>query len=277
MPIRHLSATAGLAAVLAAVLAVCLAAQEPTVTVRAGLVLDGKGGVIRNATVVVSGGTIREIATKSPARPTYDLSGLTLLPGLIDTHVHLAWHFSPDTIKATAAAGCTAVEHGTFADDGALSAMAAAGTYFDPNIGLVKQNYLEHRTNYEGIGNYNQAGFAAMEQAIVTDLAMFKRALATPRLKVVFGTDAVAGAHGRNIEELIYRVKQGGQAPAQAIVSITSLAAESLGLEKTIGTLADGFQADLVAVDGNPLEDITALRRVVFVMKGGKVMRNGER
>jgi imidazolonepropionase-like amidohydrolase len=58
-----------------------------------------------------------------------------------------------------------------------------------------------------------------------------------------------------------------------AIVSATSLAAESMGLEKEIGALAPGLQADLMAVDGNPLQDITALRRVSFVMKGGKVYR----
>ncbi len=402
MNIRFMAATLSCLAALA----VCVSARQPAaVTLKAGLLLDGKGGAVRNATVVVSGDAIKEVTTKASGKATHDLSGLTLLPGLIDTHVHLAWHFgpdgryqpraesqaalmgyvlenayatllagfttvqsvgdrvdkdareaiargvlpgpriltsltaitdsrltedqireavrklkadgadlvkifasgsirdggkqtlsdaqiqaacgeakaqgmrtlvhaySPDTIKASAAAGCTAIEHGTFADEGALAALAASGTYLDPNIGLVKQNYLQHRANYEGIGNYNQAGFAAMEQAIATDLVMFRKALATPGLKVVFGTDAVAGAHGRNIEELIYRVKQGGQPASDAVVSITSLAAQSLGLGQSIGAVAPGFQADLIAVDGNPLEDITALRRVVFVMKGGKIVR----
>jgi imidazolonepropionase-like amidohydrolase len=138
----------------------------------------------------------------------------------------------------------------------------------------VKQNYLENRARYDGIGNYNAEGFAAMEKAIPTDLAMFKRALAVQKLKVVFGTDAVAGVHGRNVEELIYRVEKGGQDPMAAIVSITSLAAESLGLQDRIGAVAPGFDADLIAVDGDPLKDITALRRVVFVMKGGKIYKN---
>jgi imidazolonepropionase-like amidohydrolase len=69
------------------------------------------------------------------------------------------------------------------------------------------------------------------------------------------------------------RVREGGQEAMAAIVSATSLAAESMGLEKEIGALAPGLQADLMAVDGNPLQDITALRRVSFVMKGGKVYR----
>ena len=94
---------------------------------------------------------------------------------------------------------------------------------------------------------------------------------------MVFGTDAVAGAHGRNFDELIARVQRGGQDPMNAIVSATSLAAQSLGLGDEIGSIAPGMQADLIAVDGNPLEDITALRRVVFVMKGGVVYKSPPR
>jgi len=84
----------------------------------------------------------------------------------------------------------------------------------------------------------------------------------------------VAGAHGRNWEELIFRVQRGGQEPMAAIVSATSLAAESLGLGDTLGSIAPGMEADLIAFDGDPREDITALRRVVFVMRGGKVYKN---
>jgi imidazolonepropionase-like amidohydrolase len=90
----------------------------------------------------------------------------------------------------------------------------------------------------------------------------------------VLGTDAVAGAHGRNAEEFVYRVKDGHDKPMDALMSGTSIAAESLGMGNVIGTIAPGFEADLVATAGNPLEDITAVRRVVFVMKGGKVYRN---
>jgi imidazolonepropionase-like amidohydrolase len=71
----------------------------------------------------------------------------------------------------------------------------------------------------------------------------------------------------------VYRVRDAHDKPMDAIVSATSVSAESLGLGREIGTVAPGFQADLVAVDGNPLEDITAVRRVVFVMKAGKVYR----
>jgi imidazolonepropionase-like amidohydrolase len=171
-------------------------------------------------------------------------------------------------------AGCTQIEHGVFGTSEVFTMMADRGTYYDPNVCLVFRNYLDNRKRFEGIGNYNEKGFAAMEKALPLALAAFKRALATPGLHIVFGTDAVAGAHGKNAEELVCRVKDGGQAPMAAIVSATSLAAASLGLEGQTGALAPGLAADLVAVDGDPSRDITALQRVAFVMKGGRVYVN---
>ncbi|MDQ6801264.1 MAG: amidohydrolase family protein, partial [Acidobacteriota bacterium] len=91
---------------------------------------------------------------------------------------------------------------------------------------------------------------------------------------MVFGTDAVAGSHGRNFQELVYRVQKGGQDPMQAIISATSLSADSLGLGDKIGSIAPGYEADLIALDGDPLHDITALEHVAFVMKGGRVVKN---
>jgi imidazolonepropionase-like amidohydrolase len=180
---------------------------------------------------------------------------------------------SSESIRASVLGGCRQIEHGIFADQEALTLMAERGVYFDPNIGLVLQNYLEHKAQYMGIGNYNDEGFAAMEKAIPINYAMFRKALATPKLKIVYGTDAVAGAHGRNIEEAIVRVQHGGQKPMDAIVSLTSLSAESLGMKDRIGAIAPGLAADLVAVDGDPLADVTALRKVVFVMTGGEVVK----
>ena len=83
-----------------------------------------------------------------------------------------------------------------------------------------------------------------------------------------------SGAHGRNYQELVYRVETGGQPAMDAIVSATSLAAESLGLGAEIGTLAAGMRADIIATTGNPAEDISALGRVVFVMASGPVLRH---
>ena len=90
-------------------------------------------------------------------------------------------------------------------------------------------------------------------------------------------TDAVAGAHGRNAEDFIYRVLDCGVDPMAAMVSANSLGAEALGLADRIGSIAPGLQADIIALDGDPLQDITAVRRVVFVMKGGVVYKNAAR
>ena len=181
---------------------------------------------------------------------------------------------SAESMKAATLAGCTQLEHGTFATDEVLKLMAGRGTYFDPNVGLVLQNYIENKQRFLGIGNYTEEGFASMEKALPIVLEMFRRALKVATLKIVYGTDAVAGAHGRNIEEAIVRVRDGGQKPMDAIVSLTSLSAESLRMQDRIGAAATGLEADLVGVEGDPLADITALRKVAFVMKAGKVYRS---
>jgi imidazolonepropionase-like amidohydrolase len=178
---------------------------------------------------------------------------------------------SAEAMKRAVEAGCTQIEHGVFGTREVFALMADRDVYYDPHVCLVFRNYLDNRKRFEGIGNYNEKGFAAMEKALPLALAAFKTALATSGLRIVFGTDAVAGAHGRNAEELVCRVKEGGQAPMAAIVSATSVAAASLGLEGRIGALAPGLDADLVGVDGDPSRDITALQRVLFVMKGGRV------
>ena len=383
-------------------------AAEP-VTIRAGKLIDGRGGSLEDVTVRIEGSRIVAVERGGMGTPTWDLRGLTLMPGGIDTHVHIAWHFDKngkthgdetqgetpgqtelyavenaiqtlqggittvqslgapedkdlrdwiargvipgprvltaidpledpsltpaqirdkvkklaeegaDVIKVFASksirdggaptwtqeqldaacgearahglrvavhahgiesarraaiAGCTSVEHGVLLDAATLQVLAEHGTYFDPNIDLVFRNYFENQQKFLGIGNYTAEGFAQMRRAVPLALTVFKEALATPKLKVVFGTDAVAGSHGRNFEELIYRVEKGGQDPMAALVSATSLAAESLGLKDKIGAVAPGLEADLIAVEGDPLKDIQALKRVVWVMKGGKVVKN---
>lgn len=183
-------------------------------------------------------------------------------------------HAYKGAVKATAAAGCTEVEHGSLTTDDDLREMAKDGTWFDPQVGLVIHNYLDNKEKFLGAEGYTEEGFAKMQEVLPLNAAMFKRALATPGLKIVFGTDAVAGAHGRNAEEFIYRVRDGGQDPMAAMVSANSLAAQAMGLDKQIGSLAPGMQADIIALDGDPRADITAVRRVVFVMKGGVVYKN---
>jgi imidazolonepropionase-like amidohydrolase len=394
---------------LALILAVTPAAlgteqpAAPSFSVRARQVMDGTGRTIANGVVVVRDGKIANVGTsKDPV--AIDLGNLTLLPGFIDTHVHIGWHFddkgryhsgpeppeqaalygaenayvtlmagfttvqsvgsasdkavrdainrgvlpgprilsslgqisnakwtpgqirerirqqkadgadlikifasasirdggvptlsqeqldaacgearaqglrsmvhahSPASMLRAARAQCTVVEHGGLADAASLKALADAGVYFEPNIGLVTQNYLENKARFLGVGSYTAEGFASMEKALGLRGPMFQAALKTPGLKIVMGTDAVAGAHGQNAREALERVRN-GQKPMDTIVAMTSLAAESMGLQKEIGTIAAGFNADLVAVDGDPTQDITALQRVRFVMRQGKVYK----
>ena len=169
-------------------------------------------------------------------------------------------------------AGATAIEHGAFFDDSVLQLIAERGAYFDPNF-LVLHNYLENKPKFLGIGNYTESGFAFMQKGIPLIAEVMRKAIAR-HVKIVFGTDAVAGIHGRNYEEFVYRVKEGGQRPLDALVSANSLAAESLDLGAEVGSIAPGMRADLIAIEGNPLEDITAVRNVVFVMKGGQIYKN---
>jgi imidazolonepropionase-like amidohydrolase len=169
---------------------------------------------------------------------------------------------------AAVLASCTSVEHGDFLDNDTLTLMAQHGTYLDPNF-LVLYNYLDDKTSFD----FDEKHFAELEKSthIIGDTLRRAHEL---KVTVLFGTDAVAGAHGRNAEEFIYRVRDAHEPAMETLKSATSISAKSLGLGDQIGTVAQGFEADLVATDGNPLEDITAVRRVVFVMKGGKVYKN---
>src|ERR1700736_3958478 len=381
--------------VLAALLLLLAPLGVAQVTIKTTTILDGKGRTLKNQAITIDGAKITRLATTT-AKPDYDLSGLTVLPGWIDTHVHLTWHFdrnnrlasdskeppqaappaaavnawrtlqggfttvqslgapldgdlrdaidrallpgprlitslrqinentgdldqirafvrksvadgadvvklfatksirdgggqsmtnaqieaacgearaagkravvhahASDGARAAVLAGCTSIEHGTMLDDATLALMAERGTFFDPNF-LVIHNYLDNKEKFLGIGNYTEEGFAWMQKALPLLAETFHRARAK-NVKIVFGTDAVAGAHGRNAEEFIYRVRDAGDKPMDAIVSATSRAAGLFRMSDRIGAVAEGLEADLVAIDGDPLTDITSVRNVRFV------------
>jgi len=389
-----------LALALAAVGSVAvLFGQPPRIVVAVSAAFDGRGQILRDTRLVIEGGKIAAVDPKA-APIDYDLRGVTVMPGWIDTHVHMNWHFGPDgksvsggdkpedaaiysaenawltlqggfttvqsvgaqidavvrdritkgllpgpriltslrqinersgdaaalralvrqlkeqgadviklfattglgaggnqsmsdeQIQATCAeakavglrsvvhaigdagakasvlAGCTSIEHGTFVSDATLDLMVERGTYFDPNM-LVLHNYLDKRAGF----TFNEQAIVGLEKAIAPMADALHRAR-LKKVKIVFGADAVSGAHGRNAEEFVYRVEEAHERPMDALISATSASAESLGLGSQIGTIAPGYAADLVATMGNPLDDITAVRRVVFVMKGGNVVRN---
>ena len=297
-------------------------AQTPSITIKAASAFDGTGRSIPSPAIVVRDGKIVSVGGASAGAATYDLRGLTILPGLIDTHVHLDTHFgadgrptsrgetpaqsimyeaenayitlaagftkvqsigspldvdvraaiargvipgprllasirpinentgtpdeikafvrklkadgadlvklfaskssreggaqtmtdeqiraacgearavglrswvhahSPSSVRAAALAECTTVTHGSQVTDAELKLMADRHVYFEPNIGLVSQNYLENRDRYYGIGNFDDQGFKFTEDGIPLKLAMFKRALKTSGLTLLMGTDA---------------------------------------------------------------------------------------
>ena len=180
-------------------------------------------------------------------------------------------HAFGSAVGMSAKAGCTSVEHGLFASDDDLRAMAEHGTYFDPQVALVFRNYIEQHEHYP---NLTPQTLDILRDAIPKADALVEHALTVPNLKIVFGTDAVAGAHGQNARELVARVKEAHMPAMRALIGAQSLAAEALGLGNRIGSIAPSFDADIIAVEGDPLADITATQHVMFVMKGGIIFRN---
>lgn len=186
-------------------------------------------------------------------------------------------HAFRDAVRAATLAGCTEVEHGLGASDKDLKLMAEHGTYLDPQAGLLLETYLENENRYLAPPYYTAEGFAAMPGLIHAHQEFIKRAVRIPGLKIVYGTDALAGSHGRNAEDFIHRVRDCGVDPMATMVSANSLGAEAMGMADQIGSLAPGLQADIIAIVGDPLKDITAVRHVAFVMKGGIVYKNSAR
>jgi imidazolonepropionase-like amidohydrolase len=186
-------------------------------------------------------------------------------------------HAYRDAVRAATLAGCTQIEHGLGATDDDLKLMAERGTYLDPQSGLVPESYAVNRDRFAGTPFFPadpQALVATYEKVLPLHQDLMKRAARTPGLKVVFGADAVAGVHGRNAEEFVRRVREGEVAPMAALLSANSVGAEAMGMADRIGSIAPGLEADIIALDGDPLKDITAARRVVFVMKRGIVYKN---
>ena len=220
--------------------------------------------------IIAAGGMLQGTMTMSPAQlsAACDEAKKQGLRTLV--------HAYRDAVRAVALAGCTEVEHGLGATDDDLKLLAQRGTYFDPQGGLLLENYLLFKDRFAGTPFFPKTveGFAPMEKILPINHELIQRARKIPGLKIVFGTDAVAGAHGRNAEEFIDRVRDCGIDPMSAMVSANSLAAEAMGMADQIGSIAPGMEADIIALDGDPLKDITAVRRVVFVMKGGVVYKS---
>lgn len=176
------------------------------------------------------------------------------------------------SVRRVIVARCTTLEHGRELDDDAIRDINAAGIFYDPNLD-VPVHYGRRTEDLPEAETYQAGDMARMPAAYRAYVATFRKAVAGG-VRIVFGSDAVAGTHGANADEFVWRVIDGGQAPMDAIVSATSLSAASLGLDDRIGRIAPGMTADLVAVAGDPISDIRAVKQVRFVMKGGVIYRN---
>jgi len=171
-----------------------------------------------------------------------------------------------DGIKLAVEAGVDSIEHGTYIDEEAVRMMRQKGTYLVPTVYLT-QWFLE---NYAGLGlpaaMVNKA--KTIMPAMQTNLAK-AFSLGVP---VAFGTDSAVYPHGLNAHEFAMYVKF-GMKPIDAIRTSTLNAAKLLGQEDRMGSIEVGKFADVIAVEGDPLKDVTVLERVVKVVKGGKVVK----
>jgi len=170
--------------------------------------------------------------------------------------------------KRAIRAGIDSIEHGSFLDDEALEMMKARGTYLVATMMALVG--IQERLDR---GVYMPPAIVEKARAAMASLnAMFARAV-TKGVKIAFGTDAGVYPHGRNAEEFALMVN-GGMTPAAALRAATSLNADLLGIAKELGTLEAGKLADVVAVPGDPTQNIRQMEKVFFVMKDGVVYRN---
>jgi imidazolonepropionase-like amidohydrolase len=186
-------------------------------------------------------------------------------------------HAYGQAVRAASLAGCSEVEHGTLATNEDLKLLAQRGTWLDPQAGLVFENYVDNKDKFAGTPGFPAEVFPLIKDLVPIYRDFMKQAVKVQGLKIVFGSDALAGSHGRNAEEMIDRVRDAGVDAMSTMVAANSRAAEALNLAQEIGSIGPGLQADIIALDGDPLKDITAVRRVVFVMKGGVVHKNAPR
>lgn len=168
-------------------------------------------------------------------------------------------------IEASAAAGIDTIDHGTFADEAALKVMKAKGTYLVPT--LMAFEGIKERLG-KGIYTPTVEAKVRMTMGHVGKAVGAAKRLGVP---VAFGTDAGVFEHGRNGGEFALLVAN-GLTPREAVASATTVAARALGMEDQIGRIAVGYSADLIAVDGNPLDDVNPLENVGWVMVRGRVI-----
>jgi len=174
-------------------------------------------------------------------------------------------------LLAAVRAGVASIDHGSLVSDTAIAEMKARGTFLVPTLIILEEIVRDGEA--KGVPAYARA----KATAIAAERRVRLRAAYRAGVRFALGTDATSDIHGRNGEEFRYMVEILGATPMEAITIGTRNGATLLGVEQDLGTVAVGKLADLVAVAGNPLEDITRLQRTALVMKGGTVVKGPAR
>ncbi len=172
-----------------------------------------------------------------------------------------------DGIKLASEAGVDSIEHGTYIDDDGIATLKRNGTYMVPTIYL--NMWLMENMDKIGMPDFYRKKEEEVAKVSFDNMARAIRG----GVKIAFGTDAAVYPHGLNARQFAVYVKM-GMTPLQAVQSATLNAADLFGWSDRIGSLESGKFADLIAVEGDPLQDITTLEHVRFVMKGGQVVKN---
>jgi imidazolonepropionase-like amidohydrolase len=217
--------------------------------------------------ITATGGVLS--LAKSGENPQFTMDELeAVIETATDYGMHVAAHtHGAEGMKRAVQAGVRSIEHGTFMNEEIMRLMKERGTYYVPTISAGR--FVADKSQEDGyfpaivrpkaaaVGPQIQATFARAYEAGVT---------------IAFGTDAGVSPHGENALEFVYMVEAGMQ-PMEAIRSATMTAAELLGVEGDLGSIVTGKLADIIAVDGNPLDDVSVLQDVNFVMKEGEIYR----
>jgi imidazolonepropionase-like amidohydrolase len=174
--------------------------------------------------------------------------------------------YGPEGARAAVRAGADSIEHATDMDDETLKEMARRGTFYVPTVDHNRY-YVSHKDEF----GYDQAVVDRLNDYVGRNFETLRRAIRA-NVKIAMGSDAVFTGFGENTRELEWFVKA-GMTPSQALATTTTNGAALLGMEKSLGAIASGYLADIVAVEGDPLTDIGAVvRGVRWVMKGGRVV-----
>ena len=186
-----------------------------------------------------------------------------------DYNMHVAAHaHGAEGIKRAIKAGVRSIEHGTLMDEECINLMKEHKTYYVPTISAGE--FVADKAKIEGY--YPEVVRPKAEEIGPQLKSTFQKAFQAG-VNIAFGTDSGVSFHGDNAKEFQYMIEM-GMTPKEAILSATKVAAELLNEEKNLGSIEEGKKADIIGVRGNPLENISALQDVVFVMKDGKIYKN---